>query len=229
MRAAKQQFSLDHLRVDDRWQGAHLAGFGRRAAAVVVDLLLIVLASQALAYVVTSGLLWLLVRRRLRRTTRRTAVHVRRHVRKLDGRLLDYEIDDRLRRRFRRHMEVYLHLIIWGPVVVAAALVLLALARRLTPAEGWQTMRAGLLTAEGWLTRPFVGAERLLDLATGYAAGFLYFSTLTYYWRGQTPGKRLFGMRVVKLNGRPLTFWNSVERCMGYSASSFLLLGFLQY
>lgn len=37
-------------------------------------------------------------------------------------------------------------------------------------------------------------------------------------------------IKVVKLNGTPITLWNSFERFSGYSSSaSLLLLGFLQY
>jgi uncharacterized RDD family membrane protein YckC len=48
-------------------------------------------------------------------------------------------------------------------------------------------------------------------------------------WRGQTPGKRLLGIRVVRLNGKPITWWASFERFGGYAAGLATgLLGFLQ-
>lgn len=47
--------------------------------------------------------------------------------------------------------------------------------------------------------------------------------------RGGSPGKFLFRMRVVRLDGRPLRWWDAFSRAGGYSASAAtLLLGFLE-
>lgn len=57
----------------------------------------------------------------------------------------------------------------------------------------------------------------------------LYFTGFLAFWRGQTPGKRLLGMRVVRLDGKPMTLWASFERFGGYAASIFTgLMGFIQ-
>jgi uncharacterized RDD family membrane protein YckC len=58
----------------------------------------------------------------------------------------------------------------------------------------------------------------------------LYFGLTTYLGHGQTPGKRLLGIRVVSLSHDHLSLWHAVERALGYGAS--LLeggFGFLQY
>lgn len=70
-----------------------------------------------------------------------------------------------------------------------------------------------------------VGDE--LGLEFGWLA--LYFGAFTWLWRGQTPGKRLLGVRVVRLDGQPLGLWASFERFGGYAASVFTgLFGFAQ-
>lgn len=46
----------------------------------------------------------------------------------------------------------------------------------------------------------------LFLLEWGYTIGFEYF------WQGQTPGKRLCGLRVMQDNGQPLTWWSATLR-----------------
>ena len=61
----------------------------------------------------------------------------------------------------------------------------------------------------------------------GWAA--VYWTLLTGWWNGQTIGKRLFGLRVIQLNGKPFTMWDSFNRCGGYAAGVATgLLGFAQ-
>jgi uncharacterized RDD family membrane protein YckC len=57
----------------------------------------------------------------------------------------------------------------------------------------------------------------LVALVFGYFAGFVA-------WRGATPGKLAFGMRVVLADGRPVDFGRALARhfCWGFS---YLLLG----
>ncbi|HUF11701.1 MAG TPA: RDD family protein, partial [Longimicrobiales bacterium] len=57
----------------------------------------------------------------------------------------------------------------------------------------------------------------------------VYFTSFLALWQGQTPGKRMVGLRVIRLDGRPMTWWLAFERFGGYAASlSIGLLGFLQ-
>lgn len=65
--------------------------------------------------------------------------------------------------------------------------------------------------------------DRLVSLLTedlGIGLGWLgiYFTAFLALWGGRTPGKRLLGMRVVKLNGEPVGWWASFERFGGYAA-----------
>ena len=67
------------------------------------------------------------------------------------------------------------------------------------------------------------------DMGIGFGWAAVYFTCFLALWRGQTPGKRLFGLRVIRLNGKPITWWIAFERFGGYTASfSTGLLGFAQ-
>ena len=55
-------------------------------------------------------------------------------------------------------------------------------------------------------------------LARGFGWAVAYFSLLPFWWRGQTLGKRLLGLRVVELTGKPLGLLTSFGRYGGYAA-----------
>jgi len=62
----------------------------------------------------------------------------------------------------------------------------------------------------------------LLDeFGLGLGWSGLYFTFLTGFFRGRTPGKRLLSIRIVRLDGKPLGYWVSFERFGGYAASLF--------
>ena len=56
------------------------------------------------------------------------------------------------------------------------------------------------------------------DLAAGLGWGIVYFSLLPAWWGGQTVGKKLFGLRVVELTGKPMTVMRCLKRYGGYAA-----------
>ncbi|WP_448556882.1 RDD family protein [Thalassotalea montiporae] len=67
------------------------------------------------------------------------------------------------------------------------------------------------------------------DLGLGFGWAAFYFTALTAVWGGQTPGKKLFGIRVIQLDGTPLSIWDSFGRYGGYGAGIATgLLGFIQ-
>ncbi len=73
-----------------------------------------------------------------------------------------------------------------------------------------------------------MGAEvaRLLRKAgLGFGLTGLYFTAFLALMNGQTPGKKLMGMRVRRLDGEPMGWWASFERFGGYSASIITGLG----
>ncbi|NQZ24564.1 MAG: RDD family protein [Colwellia sp.] len=67
------------------------------------------------------------------------------------------------------------------------------------------------------------------DLGLGFGWAAFYFTVLTSIWHGQTPGKKLFKIRVIQLDGTRLSMWDSFGRYGGYGAGVATgLLGFLQ-
>jgi hypothetical protein len=67
------------------------------------------------------------------------------------------------------------------------------------------------------------------DLGLGFGWAALYFTVFTAWWEGKTPGKKLLGIRVLQLDGTPLSIWDSFGRYGGYGAGIATgLLGFLQ-
>jgi hypothetical protein len=67
------------------------------------------------------------------------------------------------------------------------------------------------------------------ELGIGFGWSGLYFTAFLALWKGQTPGKRAVGIRVMRLDGGKIGLWGAFERFGGYAASIFTgLLGFVQ-
>ena len=70
--------------------------------------------------------------------------------------------------------------------------------------------------------------DEIFGIGVGFIVGVIY---NTYFWtqnNGQTPGKSLMGIRVVKTNGQPIGVLDAVIRYIGYYINTFLLfLGWL--
>lgn len=67
------------------------------------------------------------------------------------------------------------------------------------------------------------------DLGLGFGWAAVYFTAFLAMMKGQTPGKKIAGVRVIRLDGKPLGWWIAFERFGGYAASfSVGLLGFVQ-
>ena len=78
-----------------------------------------------------------------------------------------------------------------------------------------------------------VGTDVLLgcyDTVFSWAGALMVWFTLTTrLGRGRTPGKRLFGLCVTRLDGRPLGWWDCFGRAGSYGASAAtFMLGFLE-
>jgi len=76
--------------------------------------------------------------------------------------------------------------------------------------------------AEARTPRPFDLQEQLKlwadEVGLGLGWTIAYFSLLPVWWNGQTLGKRLLGLRVVELTGKPLTVMLAFKRYGGYAA-----------
>ncbi|MBD3584292.1 RDD family protein [Salinimonas sp. HHU 13199] len=69
----------------------------------------------------------------------------------------------------------------------------------------------------------------LEDLGIGFGWAALYFTAVTVWMNGQTPGKWMLRLKVIKLDGTPMTLWQSFGRYGGYGAGLATgLLGFMQ-
>lgn len=67
------------------------------------------------------------------------------------------------------------------------------------------------------------------DLGLGFGWATFYFTAFIALGQGQTLGKKLLGIRVLQLDGTPLSFWDSFGRYGGYGAGLATgLLGFIQ-
>jgi uncharacterized RDD family membrane protein YckC len=67
------------------------------------------------------------------------------------------------------------------------------------------------------------------DLGFGFGWASLYLTVMLSWWKGQTIGKRLLKIRVLRLDGEPITWWTAFERAGGYAAGLATgLLGFAQ-
>lgn len=69
----------------------------------------------------------------------------------------------------------------------------------------------------------------ITDFGVGLGWAALYFSVFTAWFNGQTVGKIIFRIKVVKIDGKEMSLWESFGRYGGYSAGLATgLMGFLQ-
>lgn len=75
-----------------------------------------------------------------------------------------------------------------------------------------------------------VNVPEFLKIIFKLSIPVLYFGLITYFSNGYTLGKRIFRIRIISTNHKHLTLWHSIERSLGYYASSLEFgFGFLQY
>jgi uncharacterized RDD family membrane protein YckC len=58
----------------------------------------------------------------------------------------------------------------------------------------------------------------LESVGARFGWGIVYFALLPAWWGGQTVGKKLFGLQVVELTGKPMTVLRCLKRYGGYAA-----------
>jgi uncharacterized RDD family membrane protein YckC len=90
----------------------------------------------------------------------------------------------------------------------------------LTDAERIAQLEAELKAAKK--PKPFKWRHelnRLIDAAgLQFGWGFVYFSLLPAWWGGQTVGKKIFGLQVQEITGKPMTVMRCLKRYGGYAA-----------
>ena len=96
----------------------------------------------------------------------------------------------------------------------ASAAIALTDAQRIVQLEA-ELAKAREQQPSGWRA----DLKSLLDaFGDAYGWGIVYFSLLPAWWGGQTVGKKLFGLQVVELTGKPMTVMRCLKRYGGYAA-----------
>jgi uncharacterized RDD family membrane protein YckC len=224
----KKQFDLSHLRVDERLQQAHLATFQRRAIAFGIDWGLIALATSYANFLVVLLVAYLVITKKFTKTVRQVTGLVGENLAQLDTGLAKYDIEARLRNQFAFLLRAAIYSIML--LLVLAPLIGLGVLVADTVAHESIKGLTGRLHAANSLSHPLRDLDSAVGVLTKFMGAVAYFSFFPAKWDGQTPGKRLMQIKVVKLNGKPLTLYNCFERASGYASSaSMLLMGFFQY
>jgi len=84
-----------------------------------------------------------------------------------------------------------------------------------------QTVSTTLSIPSVGLTSWLINLVYLLGLSLVYIIGF-------WLWRGQTPGKMIVGIKVIRTDSSPITWQYACRRYLGYIASTLILcIGFI--
>lgn len=228
--ASAKQFDLGHIRIDERLQGTRLASFSRRLLAYSIDWIIIWCCTQFIGLVLPLALLLMLFKRKLNRTIVRSRRLIKKNAIYLGNKLESSSgIQPVLKRRFTKGVVIYLYILLYLPVFIALAYITILVLGFVSPQQ-YEALTANTASFFGVLTKPITDLTDAAKLISRFFGAFVYFSVFVWKWKGQTPGKRLMKIRIVKLNGTPMTFWNSLERASGYTASAAIVfLGFFQY
>ncbi len=222
-----KQFDLSDLNVKESLQGVQLASFQKRAMAYGLDWLFIIIATEQLAMIVLLAGVFLLFKGKLRSSLQQGSSIINEGVQQLDARLASMNTHEKLREGFTKYLRIYIHVLII--LVIVSSLVV---AGGMIAGIFYQQELASLKEQSNasLLLQPFKGILAEVNILTSFVGALFYFALFTWRWNGQTPGKRLMNIRVIRLNGKRISIWASFERMSGYTASaSMLLLGFFQY
>lgn len=225
----RNQFDLSHVVIAERLQGSKLASFPRRAIAYGIDWMIILTCTEYFVLLFPLLFVFLFFKKKLRTTLVKNRRLLRKNIDFADKKLEAIAIEPRLRAQFRRHMTVYLYAIIYVPLIVAVVALLMFFLSFISE-QTYLTTQASLVASMSWFVRPLTDLSNAMGLVVSFFGAFVYFTFFTWRWQGQTPAKRFLKIKVVKLNGKEISLWGSLERVMGYTASASLVgLGFFQY
>ncbi|BDD11235.1 hypothetical protein FUAX_36670 [Fulvitalea axinellae] len=224
----RKQFDLSHLEVCETLQGKRLASFQRRALAFVFDWAVVGAFGYLHNWLLLAVVLFAVVRFKFNVVNRPKKL-IEQGAKELLNKSENLRVGPRqqahIRKFFRAYAHVLLHILFWSIILSILVGILVA----------YKSVMYGGGTESSGETSWFVSLP-LFEILQDYfgaffstAFGLIYFTAFTYKLQGQTPGKRLFGIRAVKLNGKRLTLWNSLERLSGYvSSASLFMMGFFQ-
>lgn len=226
---SRKQFDLNQVQIDQKLHGASLASFSRRSVAFLIDWIIIFVCTEFIWVLVPLAILLMVVRKKLKSTVTSSSRFIKKNIILVDRRLDGMDVDDRLRKQFKRWMTIYIYAAIYVPMIVFSLFFVGWIIMLFFPEEFHETSTKTSSFLFG-LVQPVTDLNNALSLLAKFFGAFLYFSIFTWKWQGQTPGKKLMGIKAVKLNGLPITYWGSIERTTGYTASaSLFLIGFFQY
>jgi uncharacterized RDD family membrane protein YckC len=224
----QKQLNLSHVHIDSRLQGSTLASFSRRTLAYLIDWTIVFLCTQYVWLTVLVACGFILLRKKLRLDFSRSSTIIRYNLRRLDRQLEKYEVEAELRGQLKKHLHFYIYVAIYAPIVVSV-MVLAGITLGILSPNEYGALTERYVQGAAFF-HPFKDIYNGFTFIANFVGGLLYFTLFTWRSNGQTPGKRMLRIRVVKLNGTRISLWNSLERFSGYSASaSLLLLGFFQY
>ncbi|MEL6558623.1 MAG: RDD family protein [Bacteroidota bacterium] len=224
LKVKSNRFQIDRLEVSPELDGVILASFSQRFFAFMLDLGVLFSLTVFWWFLIIVFLVMKLSTRKLKKSVKRVNVSIGMQLRSIDKRLQRYDVEDQLRSQFKKHLRIYLKVIIYLPIVLALVFLVMFVVRLISNES---TETGGLLV--GWIDLITNSLSPLNFLIGGFVS-VLYFGVMNYWFQGQTLGKKIFKIRVVKLNGKPMSFWGSIERATGYTASgSLFLYGFFQY
>jgi hypothetical protein len=107
-----------------------------------------------------------------------------------------------------------------APVVLSASAAAAATAQAQAAKQRIAELESQLADAKK--PKPFRLREEMKRVFAGiglqFGWGIVYFSLLPAWWGGQTVGKKLFGLRVVEITGKPMTVMRCLKRYGGYAA-----------
>ena len=216
---SRQRLDLLPFQIDDSLHTSQLASFTRRASAFAIDWVIIIVCTKQLSLILPLLVILWVVRGRMKSTLRKGQRMVKRNILMADRHLSSYDINTKLRRRFTRHMVVYLYILMYLPIVLAAGWLVIGIVRLVNPEQyGTWGEQADQLFAT--VFQPINSLNDAFDLVMQFLGAILYFAFFTWQWQGQTPGKRLLNTKAAKINGKPFTFWSSLERSTGYASSA---------
>jgi len=111
---------------------------------------------------------------------------------------------------------------IFALAVICSLIILVSTPFRWIGFEGlWGS--TDVLNEPVWRAVPYVIAGNVISLlvSVSYFVGF-------WIWRGQTPGKMLLGIKVVRQDGSRLNIGTALLRCLGYVVSTAVVfIGFI--
>lgn len=221
------QFDFSDLYIKERLQGVRLASFQKRAIAYGLDWAIIFIAAKQFAVIVLLIVAFLAFKGKLRSAVQQGATIIDEGVQLIDNRLAAFDTEEQLRKNFTKYLNIYIKVMIYI-VVIASIVVAVSMIVGVFFQQDLEALRES--SASSLFLQPFEGILKEVSLLGGAIGGLVYFSLFTWRWNGQTPGKKLLKIKVVRLNGKKLSLWSSLERMSGYTASaSLLLLGFFQY